>query len=114
ADRRGRRRGQRVLGAGRGAAGAAPGAGLPRGVDELLPRGRPGHRPLAGARARRDEAPAASPLASLTIRVTVAAFASLAAMRWRMSMVRDEYLFTSESVTEGHPEIGRASCRERE
>src|SRR2546428_6610370 len=25
-------------------------------------------------------------------------------MRWRMSMERDEYLFTSESVTEGHPD----------
>src|SRR3989475_1730082 len=25
-------------------------------------------------------------------------------MRWRVSMARDEYLFTSESVTEGHPD----------
>src|SRR2546426_1014654 len=25
-------------------------------------------------------------------------------MRWRVSMVRDEYLFTSEPVTEGHPD----------
>src|SRR5205809_717168 len=25
-------------------------------------------------------------------------------MRWRMPMARDEYLFTSESVTEGHPD----------
>src|SRR3989449_6462872 len=25
-------------------------------------------------------------------------------MRWRMPMAREEYLFTSESVTEGHPD----------
>src|SRR2546428_6594026 len=25
-------------------------------------------------------------------------------MRWRIPMARDEYLFTSESVTEGHPD----------
>jgi S-adenosylmethionine synthetase len=34
----------------------------------------------------------------------VAPLASPEAMRWREPMARDEYLFTSESVTEGHPD----------